>query len=431
MGFTVPSAFIVAATTIIGLGQVLGADGVERQDSESSPQQVRIVDLVSLAGEEKVEGDGSARCTCCPEPWVVSRERLFCDSYLDCLTDIGRKFDNGCNFKMPITGGAWHWFHQSLIGRPGGYGIPGLRDTYFWYLYADPEYTTSAGNKIGGHMELRLRETGTFRTFIDDQVWTWEAYGYVQNDDLGTLKAGQLFNRFGIFWDGVFFGNAPYFDGLKLDADYGIAWEKKTQIHDCLTLDSYMQFFFHEDQSNGSFGGADAESVSGYTERNTGVFRLVPTWTLSDGAQIAIGSSAMVGQIDSRIALPDETVWAYGIDATYTKGPWKAFAEGSRLHGVRNPVNYVSGGPSDELINSLAGIQYTQRAVTYRCVYSNSIYENPNAMQNMVLTGATVTLTDHVDLYVEWVHERVDNADIAAQQGYFFNGIEWVVNWHF
>ena len=51
------------------------------------------------------------------------------------------------------------------------------------------------------------------------------------------------------------------------------------------------------DQSNGSFGGADAESVDGYTEKKTGVFRLAPTWTLSDGSQLAIGVSAMFGEI--------------------------------------------------------------------------------------------------------------------------------------
>ena len=334
---------------------------------------------------------------------------------------------------MPITGGAWHWFHQSLIGRSGGYGIPSipLRNTYFWYLYADPEFTTASENKVGGHVELRLRETDTFRSFIDDQVWTWECYAYIQNDDLGKLKAGQLYHQFGLFWDGVFFGNAPYFDGLKLDADYGLSWEKTTDIHDCLKLDSYLQFFFHEDQSNGSFGGADAESVVNYTEKNAGVARLVPTWTLSDGSQLALGASAEVGQIDSRRALPDQTVWRYGFDATYTRGPWKAFAEGSQTFGVRNPVNYVSGGPSDQLTNFLAGVHYTHGAVTYRCSYSNSIYENPHAVQNMVLAGATIALTKHVDFYMEYVNQRVDNAAIASQNQTFFHSIEWVINWHF
>ncbi|MDA1050433.1 MAG: hypothetical protein O3C40_08115 [Planctomycetota bacterium] len=376
--------------------------------------------------------DPSCGCSaCCADPWTVSRDPIFCYSYLDCLSNLGGAIDNGCNFKMPITGGAWHWFHQNLNGGPGGYGIPGLRGTYFWYLYADPQYTTGAGNTIGGHMELRLRETETFRTFVDDQVWTWELYGYIQNDELGTLKAGQLYNRFGIFWDGVFFGNASYFDGMKLDADYGVSWEKTTDIHDCLKVDSYVQYFFHEDQSNGSFGGADAESVDGYTEKNTGVARLVPTWTRADGSQLAIGASGMVGQIDSQIALPDETVWAYGVDATYTKGPWKAFVEGSQTYGVRNPVSYVSGGPSDQLTNFLGGIHYTRGAVTYRCSYSNSIYEHPHAVQNMVLAGATVTLTDHVDLYIEYVNQRVDGASLPGRNGDFFNSIEWVINWHF
>ena len=381
-----------------------------------------------------VSGTADAAESCgprCAEPNSIAREPILDWKHLDALTELGGVIDNGRNFKMPVTGGAWHWMHQSLIGRPGGYGIPGLRDTYFWYLYADPEYKLGSGQKIGGHVELRLRETDTFRTFIDDQVWTWEAYGYVHDDKLGTLKAGQVFNRFGLFWDGVFFGNAPYFDGLKLDADYGLAWEKTTKVHDCLSVDSYAQFFFHEDQSNGSFAGADAESVAGYTERNTGVLRLAPTWTRRNGSQVTLGASGMVGAIDSRIALPDETVWSYGLDATYANGPWKVFAEGMQTFGVRNPVNVFSGGPSDQLTNFLVGAHFTRGPVTYRCSYSNSIYQNPHAVQNMLLAGATITLTKHVDLYAEYVLLRVDDATLAGRNGQFFNGIEWVVNWHF
>lgn len=409
---------LMAGCLVFAAGTAFGGDPdniVEPGDAVADASTAKIGDCPS----------------CCPEAWVVSREPLSEIAYLDRLTDLGGKIDNGDNFKMPVTGGAWHWFHESLIGGPGGYGIPGISGTYFWYLYADPVFTTQAGNKIGGHTELRLRENDKFRSFVDDQVWTWELYGYIHNDQLGTLKAGQLFNRFGLFWDGTFFGNAAYFDGLKLDADYGLSWEKTTEIHDCLKVDSYLQFFFHEDQSNGSFAGADAESIAGYTERNTGVARLAPTWTRADGSQIALGASAMVGQLDSSIALPDDTMWAYGFDLTYTKGPWKAFAEGSQLFGVRNPVNYVSGGPSDQLTNFLFGLHYTRGAVTYRCNYSNSIYENPGAVQNMLLTGTTITLTKHIDLYLEWVNQRVDGADLPGRNGPFFNSLEYVLNWHF
>ncbi len=406
------------------------ADDISFASEPDYAAQDAAIDFASFGFGGKSSRKSSG-CSCCADPWVVSREPICYQSHLGGLTNLATSIDNGDNFKMPFSGGAWHWFHQTFNGAPGGYGIPTIRDTYFWYLYADPEYTTANGNKIGGHMELRLRETDTFRSFVDDQIWTWELYGYLHNDELGTLKAGQLFNRFGIFWDGVFFGNAPYFDGLKLDADYGLSWEKTTEIDDCLSVDSYLQFFFHEDQSNGSFAGADAESVDGYTEKNTGVARLVPTWTRADGSQLAIGASAMVGQIDSQIALPDETVWAYGLDATYTKGRWMAFAEGSQTFGVRNPVSYVSGGASDELINFLTGIHYTRGAVTYRCSYSNSIYKNPDAVQNMLLAGTTITLSPDVDLYIEYVNQRVDGATLPGRNGAFFNSLEWVINWHF
>ena len=98
---------------------------------------------------------------------------------------------------------------------------------------------------------------------------------------------------------------------------------------------------------------------------------------------------------------------------------------------MRNPVNYVSGGPSDQLTNFLAGIHYTRGAVTYRCSYSNSIYENPHAVQNMLLAGTTITLSPDVDLYIEYVNQRVDGATLPGRNGAFFNSLEWVINWHF
>ena len=384
------------------------------------------------AAQEEIGTRDTSSCCCnaCCEPWVVAREPLFDHSYLDRLTDLGN-IQRG-RLKMPITGGAWHWFHQSLIGRGGGYGVPGLRGTYYWYLYADPEYDLGHGRTIGGHLELRLRETGTYRSFITDQVWPYEAYGYIHDEDYGTLKAGQLFKQFGIFWDGAFFGTTQEFDGLKLDADYGLSWESTREIDRCFKIERYFQFFFREDSSNGSFGGGDAESVAGYTEQNTGVVRIVPTWTLNNGAVFELGISGLVGEINSRRAdLADETVAAYAVDLTYTRGPWKTFVEGAQTFGVVNPQRYVSGGPSDRLTNVLTGIQYTRGAVTYRCSYSNSIDANPDAIQNMVVAGATVTLSDHVDLYLEYVVERVDDADIPGQNGFLFHGFEYVINWHF
>src|SRR6186997_2903974 len=41
---------------------------------------------------------------------------------------------------LPLTFGAWHWFRFGDDG-PGsnGYGIPGLRGTYYWTVEVDPK----------------------------------------------------------------------------------------------------------------------------------------------------------------------------------------------------------------------------------------------------------------------------------------------------
>ena len=156
---------------------------------------------------------------------------------------------------MPVNAGAYHWFTDDLVGNKDGYGIPGLRNTYFWYVTADPQFQLRSGHQLGGHVELRLRERDLFRSFFVGQVWTYEAYVSLATKDYGTLKGGQIWKRFGMDWDGVWWGNAPYFDGFKLDPDYGMAWEKTTEVHERLQIDSYVQFFFHEDRVNGSFAG--------------------------------------------------------------------------------------------------------------------------------------------------------------------------------
>jgi hypothetical protein len=49
----------------------------------------------------------------------------------------------------------------------------------------------------------------------------------------------------------------------------------------------------------------------------------------------------------------------------------------------------------------------------------------------MVLAGVTVTLTKHVDLYLEYVNHRIDENAVPAINGFVFHSIEYVLNWHF
>jgi len=392
-----------------------------------------------LADDSAVEEGGSAcdsRCQCtCPSCRGCGEEDSGTETLLgecgdQCIDGIFEKLLGWKDdLDLPIGAGAWHWYAEDISTSNDGYGTRGLRGTYWWYITADPEYDLGDGRKVGGHLEYRLRDGDRFRSFFDSKFWSYEAYGYFHDDEWGTLKAGQIWKRFGLDWDGVFFGNVAYFDGFKLDPDYGVSWEKTTEIDDRLSLDSFVQFFFHEDGVNGSFGGADSESVPGVHERNTAVVRLVPTWTRCDGSTVALGVSGLAGKIDSNVAaIPKENVSAWALDLTYAKDRWKMFGEVLQSYGRINPARYVSGGPSNRITDFLAGVHYTDGPVTYRASYSAGIDDNPYANHGLVVAGTTIQLTEAVELYVEYVNQQVDNNNPAGHIE-FFDSVNFIVHW--
>jgi len=428
--------FVLAPWPVIGLGQDGSSDdpgsvlSFNENVGPSVPQGRQTTDDGIPIDPENPVADHGPAADHGPEAWVISREPIFADTFLDSIDDCLSRHNQRA--AIPIGGGAWHWFNQSMEGKPGGYGIPPIPDTFFWYLDADPKAELCRGRSVGAHLQLRFRENGPMRNFISSQIWPWEAYAYVEDEDWGVLKAGLLYKRFGILWDGVFWGSAPYYDGISLDADYGLSWESTHEVSDHFKIERHMQFFFHEDNSNGSFPGADPESADGYAERNTGVFRFVPTWTRCDGSVVSLGVSALVGQIESsRQDISSQVPAAYEVDLSYTKGPWWLFIQGYQYFGVLNPKRYVSGGPSDRLTGSLAGIHYTHGSVTYRCSYSNSFDSNPSGTQHLMILGTTVTLTKNVDFYLEWVLQRIDGNANTAMDPDVTNSLNYIINWHF
>ena len=68
-----------------------------------------------------------------------------------------------------------------------------------------------------------------FRSFFDEKVWFYELYAWLDRRRLGKFKAGKIWKRFGLDWDGTFWGNVQYYDGMKLDPDWGVSWEKHLQ----------------------------------------------------------------------------------------------------------------------------------------------------------------------------------------------------------
>ena len=333
---------------------------------------------------------------------------------------------------FPFTFGAWHWWRFGDDG-PGsnGYGIPGLRGTYYWTVDVDPKLKLDGPflREVGLHAQIRLREEGTFRPFIGDEVWPWEVYGYAKTTS-GTFKAGQIWKRFGLDWDGVFYGNVAYFDGFKLDPDLGVSWEYTFKQSDSFKVDTIAQFFIHEDGINGSLVGSDSESTSLLREENTAVLRVIPTWTFSDGSSLALGLTGSIGDIEGQgPGSFDDDYTAWAVDLTYTRGNFKIFGEVAQSHGVIHPMRYVSGGPSDKLTDYLVGASYKTGPVTWRVNYSAGYDENPDGEQSLFLPGVTIALTPNVDLYAEyvkWVVDPDNGPEVDYEDGY-----QLILNWRF
>jgi hypothetical protein len=354
----------------------------------------------------------------------------FPERWYDCLEKVKKEYS------LPFDLGTWNWFHVNQDGpNRSGYGIPPTQaGTYFYYFHLDPTLKVDWGpiTKIGYHGELRWRDDDYFRSFYRTQVWMWEDY-FFADTTFGKFKVGQIWKRFGTDWDtGTFWGNVQYFDGFKLNPDYGVSWENTWKVATNFKVDSWAQFFWTQDGINGSVAGADSESLPGSTRQNTGVVRLVPTFTFQDHSTLALGLSGEVGQVINKpiVGYPSQTIDAFALDATYTKGKFQALGEVDQAWGVFNPDRYVSDGPSHRITDALIGCSYRYQAAKFYVNYSAGFDENPSGWQSLLVPGVVFSLTKNIDFYAEYVNWRVFPAS-GTKNTIFEDGYQLVFNVRF
>jgi len=366
-----------------------------------------------------------------PVAEFLCSDTVFAESCIDRLLE--KVLQKSKDVHVPVGIGAWHWFQLDSSGRgDNGYGARQVRGTYFYYVTVDPEVELGCGDRVGGHLEYEFRDGDPLRTFYSRTAWSYEAYGYYKSERLGTLKAGQVVTRFGIPWGGGFWTSVPGFDGFVRDPDYGVSWEKTTNVDERLKLESYVQYFFHEDGVNNSFAGADSESFAGVHEKNTGVVRLVPTWTSCDGqSSLSIGLSGMVGEIDSRRSdFASNVASAWGLDASYKQDRLRVFGQAVQVFGRRSPERYVSGGPSNSITDFYFGIEYTLGHTLYRFNYGLGLDANPSGRHEMFRVGTQTRLSNHADFMIEYVHENIYGHQKYGHLEYF-NAVELILFWHY
>jgi hypothetical protein len=356
-------------------------------------------------------------------------------------TSVGKRYDAWVAWKderIPLQISGWHWAHVRQSGPlASDYGVPGTRGTYYYSLrfYPELETTNEDFTRVGVTVDVRFRDDeDLFRPFYESTIWLWEAYGWVDTV-AGRLKAGKVWRRFGLDWDGSFWGSVPYFDGHELDPDWGVSLEGTVELSGSVTMESFAQFFFRDDRVNGSLVGADPESVRRSGERDTVVLRWAPTWR---GTSVSVtgGLSATVGRVLNRrapgaqVGVDDELVGAVALDATVALGDVKLFGEVTQAWGTLTPAHYVSGGPSNKRATGLIGAQVGVGPATARLTYSVGWYDNPAAWQDIIVGGVTLAVTKNIDLYVEYVLWGAHGAP-GDSYATFEDGYQLVLNWRF
>lgn len=336
---------------------------------------------------------------------------------------------------VPISVGAHHWWHldagDHLYGN--GYGLPGIRGTYFYYAAFDPSLTLDGNgfvNEIGFHSQTRFRDSGDkLRSFYADTIWSYEAYAYTKTD-LGRFKAGQIVQDFGIAWDNSWWEGVPFFDGYRANPAWGFSWDSNWNVSSTLNVASTFQYFIADDRVSGAIAGANAEASPPLGERNTFNVRVVPQWTLNDDTTFALGVSALTREIeDAGIARVDSRQTAYALDLTYTWGNLSLYGQYTNSYGAISPARYVSGGPSDRQNSVEVGANYKFGPIAARINYSEGWDHNPSGHQYILNPGLTFQLSKALTAYAEYVRWNV--TDSTGTTSKFDDGYELILMWNY
>ena len=336
---------------------------------------------------------------------------------------------------LPISIGAHHWLHvdraERLYGT--GYGWPGLRGTYFYFLNFDPSLKLAGdgfASEIGIHFQGRFRDTDDkFRAFFRDTIWTYEAYVFARTK-IGTFKAGQIVQQFCIasdtsWWDGV-----SYYDDYRFNPSWGVSWENTWKVSESFSVDTALQYFIRGDRVSGAFPNASADTTAGLSERNTGILRVVPTWKFNPDTKLTLGVAGLVRGIRGGAGRGvDDTQAAWDTDLTLTWKNLSIWGQYIDSHGVITPTRYVSGGPSNRQNSLSTGINCKRGPVSVHVNYSRGWDHHPSGRQFIFEPGFAFQLTKNVALYTEYVRWNVTNGKGVRSK--FEDGFELAVVWSF
>jgi len=264
-------------------------------------------------------------------------------------------------------------------------GVPGAQPKF--ELYAFSALLDAQHGHWGFHSDYRLRTT-KLRSFYPGNTWLQE--GYVRYDTpYGEFRAGSFYRRVGLAWDGSFFGNIQYFDGLKLDPEFGVGFQGAHDFSHYLGAHYSAQYFSTDARINGSLPGRDFVSEPGARAKNDLTARFAPVFHFGPNVSLTVGGSLAHGAID-RDSGPNNTRDQFAADATLQTGPLLIYGE-----ILRQNVHGLVLLPPFNATYALAGVRLARGRFQPRFNFSQGNYFGLNGNREYILQpGITVELAD-------------------------------------
>ncbi|HEX7078939.1 MAG TPA: hypothetical protein VF363_10995 [Candidatus Eisenbacteria bacterium] len=284
--------------------------------------------------------------------------------------------------------------------RPAMKDVPSRLEVYAFLLDLDG---ITRDRNAGVHAELRVRDT-KLRSFFLSNVWFQEVYGYLTTA-AGDLRAGKVFRKVGLLWDDSFFGNVPYFNGLKLNPGYGVELAGSRGRGSRITVAYSGQLIANNDHVDGALPGRDVESDSLARMSDEWNARIVPTIALSPGASLAIGlSGSTAGIRRASLAGKDFRVTQAAVDATLSAGPSVSYAELLSQVGERDDAAHPLSRPGyDTASYFLAGSRWqVHPRLNLRLNVSQALYRGGDAREFETVPGLVYRVREGVSVIAEF-----------------------------
>lgn len=291
-------------------------------------------------------------------------------------------------------GGGVYLFHHQPLGLPGAQANT---EIYAAFAHVDARW-----DRWWIHVEGRGRDT-PLRPFFPGTAWiqeAWVAYDLAPGTDASrlTARAGKIYQVYGRFWDGSFFGNVHYFDGLKLNPQFGVDVSGEAPAGP-LRLGYRAQLLLDSDRISGALPGRDFETVADFRDQWGVTGRL----TAAHPGGLTLGLSAVSRGVTWREGSDVEESFRVphvALDADFSRSWGSLYAEWTWRD--RAPDELRTSIAGSEATWWLVGTNLAWRSLRLRYNYSRAEYEDADGRVDRIhQPGATVLLNPRVHALAE------------------------------